>query len=48
MKLKTMAVAAGVGVPLILAAPSDAGFVGLYADMKPSGDYTYKHMAVCP
>jgi hypothetical protein len=34
MKLRTLAVAAGVGAPLILAGPSDAGFLGIYVVKK--------------
>ena len=34
MKMKTLSVLAGVSAPLIMAAPSDAGFVGTYVTKK--------------
>jgi hypothetical protein len=36
MRLRTLAVAAGISAPLILAAPSDAGFVGISWIKKPN------------
>ena len=43
MKMKTLSVLAGVSAPLIMAAPSDAGFVGVYVTKK---DNPYDLMTV--